>query len=350
MKRNTTVRYFLWISGLVLFCLVLNFGADWLFDVHSRTLMTRLGLDHQAAEGIVMVVFNLLAMPLVLLGAWGVARRLMAPIRRIATAAEDIRAGRLKQRIPCDVEDDELGRLVALLNGAFDEFDRNLERQKRFAANAAHQLRTPLSAMRSEGEICLSHSREAGEYREALESMLERVDGLSRLCEQLLELSRLDAPALRSQFVLYDPAAALQSLCDDFTVVASARAVTLRVQVDAGIHILGIPELFTETAANLLDNAIRHAPDGGDVQLTWGAREAANAVLRVVDDGPGIPEDLRSMLFEPFAQGISGKGTGLGLAIVAEIARLHGARAEICNRVGSGACVCIAWPVACAAS
>ena len=347
MKRCATVRYFLWIAGLVVFCLALNFGADALFDRYSEAWISMLGLRHQAAEGLVMVFCNLAAAPVVLLAAWWVARHAMAPLRRIATAAEEIRAGQLKRRIPCDREDDEWGRLAGLLNGAFDEYDRNLDRQRRFAANAAHQLRTPLAVMRGAGEICLAHAKDSADYRRTVEDMLERLQGLTRLCEQLLELSRVGTPALRSQFVVHDPAASLRTLCDDYATVASVRGIRLRADIAPGVRIRGVPELFTESAANLLDNAVRHAPDGGEVALEWQVRDGA-AGLCVEDTGPGIPGPLRESVFEPLAQGRPPgmrQGTGLGLAIVAEIARLHDARAAVGTGGLGGARVCVAWPM-----
>lgn len=347
MKRCATVRFFVWIVGLVVFCLALNLAADGLFDAHSRRLLDALGLEHQAAEGLVVLVCNLVAMPFVLLAAWWVARLAMAPLRRIAKAAEEIRAGQLKRRIPCDREDDEWGRLAGLLNDAFDEYDRNLDRQRKFAANAAHQLRTPLAVMRGAGEICLAHAKDAADYRRTVEDMLERLQGLTRLCEQLLELSRVGMPALRSQFVAHDPASSLRTLCDDYATVASARGIRLRADIAPGARIRCIPELFAESVANLLDNAVRHAPDDGEVALEWQVRDGA-AGLCVEDNGPGIPAHLRESAFEPLAQGRPPgmkQGTGLGLAIVAEIARLHDARAAVGTGALGGARICLTWPL-----
>lgn len=348
MKYRMTVRYFLWITGFMFFCMVLSFGVDWFAERHPPAWLRNTGLDNETIGVVIGLSSGLLILPFVLLAAWLVANRLLQPLRRIAGAAEKIGRGHLGERIASANDDDELGRLAAVLNRAFDEYDRNLERHKRFAAHAAHQLRTPLAAIRNTGEICLAHAHEESEYREAVESMLERVAGLTRLCEQLLELGRLDSPVLRSRFVRFDPAKAFQTACEDFAPVARSRGIALNCNLEPGVPIDGVPELVAEVAANLLDNAIRHAPEGGEVSLTWRCRDGDMAEMSIEDDGPGVPEAIRETAFEPFGhcgQTSSTHGSGLGLAIVAAIARLHGARPAISDRPKGGARVRLAWPV-----
>lgn len=348
MKYRMTVRYFLWITGFMFFCMALAFGVDWFAERHPPAWLRSTGLNNETIGVVIGILCGVLILPFVLLAAWGVANRLLEPLRRIAGAAERIGTGHLEERIASANEDDELGRLAAVLNRAFDEYDRNLERHKRFAAHAAHQLRTPLAAIRNTGEICLTHAHGEGDCREAVETMLERVASLTRLCEQLLELSRLDSPVLRSQFVRFDPAPAFRTACEDFAPVARSRRIALNNHVEAGLGIDGVPELVTEVAVNLLDNALRHAPDGGEVSLIWRRRDGNMAEMCVEDNGPGVPEAIRETAFEPFGhcgQTSPVRGSGLGLAIVAAIARLHGARPAISDRPQGGALVRLEWPV-----
>jgi signal transduction histidine kinase len=291
-------------------------------------------------------IYTLVALPFVLMAAWMIAKRLLAPIRRIVAAAERISGGRLKERIAYDHPDDELGHVVATLNKAFDEYDENLERQKQFAANAAHQLRTPLTAMRSAGEICLAHARTPEQYRDAMASMLERIERLSRTCEQLLELSRMDSPALRARLTRCNPAEAIRKMAEEFAPVAKSRGIALHAAIANDITAEGIPDLLGELVGNLLDNAIRHAPENGVVNLFWRTTGGGTAELCVEDNGPGIPDAMRDGVLQPFHQGVHphAGGAGLGLAIVSEIARVHSGTVRIARSELGGARISVTLP------
>ncbi len=344
MKYRLTIRYFLWISGFMLFCYLLNTAIDLFNDYHPISWIG--DSANELRESTVALLLNLLSLPFVLFVAWLVARRLIAPFRSIVESAERIGAGQFKERLAYHHPGDELGRMVSTLNKAFDEYDANLDRQKRFAANAAHQLRTPLAVMRSAGEICLAKDRTPEHYRDTVGAMLDKIDRLSRTCEQLLELSRLDTPAMRARLARLDPAPEIREACDQFASFAHNRGIALGAHVATGVCIDGISGLIGEIAGNLLDNAIRHAREGGHVDLRWQLATAETAELSVEDDGPGISPSIRSNLFEPFAQaGESQKGsTGLGLALVAEIVRLHRGVVQVETSPLGGARLVARWP------
>ena len=346
MKNRITTRYFLWIAGFLFLYYALFTTFDAINDAYINKLIRETEPGGQLREYGVNFLYTLAALPFVLLTAWMIAKRLLAPIRRIVAVAEKISGGRLKERISYDHPDDELGKVVATLNRAFDEYDENLERQKQFAANAAHQLRTPLTAMRSEGEICLAHARTPEQYREAMAAMLERIGRLSRICEQLLELSRMDLPAMRTRLSPCNPADVIRKTSDEFAPVAQSRGIALRINIANDLSIVGSPELISEMAGNLLDNAIRHAPENGVVRLRWQKTNENAVSLSVEDNGPGIPEALRGDVLQPFHQGDRPRagGAGLGLTIVSEIARVHGGSVQIGESDLGGALVSIALP------
>ena len=346
MKHRLTIRYFLWIAGFMLFCYALNTAIDYVNDHDPINWIIKDQSGAQLRETTVSLIYNLAALPFVLLAAWFVSRRLLAPLHRIAIAAEKISGGNLGERIAYKHPGDEIGRVVTALNRAFDGYGESLERQKRFAANAAHQLRTPLTAMRSVGEVCLRDERAPAEYRETITAMLERLERLTRTCEQLLELSRLDTPTMRERMNAFDPAETFRAVTDAFTPVAQDRRITLRAELAGGIQVNGNPELIAEIAGNLLDNAIRCAPEHGEVLIFWKRAGALTAEFGVEDNGPGIPEDMRARVFEPFNQGgqPSDGGAGLGLAIVAEIARVHGGSVKIEKSPIGGARIAVMLP------
>lgn len=345
MKHRLTIQYFLWITGFMFFCYLLNTTFDFVND-HYPIPWIRQGPVGELRESTVNLLMNLLMLPFVLLVAWLVARRMLSPLRRIADSADRISAGRLKERLSYPHPGDELGRMVVTLNKAFDEYGANLERQKRFSANVAHQLRTPLAAMRGAGEICLTHPRAVEHYQETIASMLERIERLSRICEQLLELSRLDTPSMRARLGAIDPAGVIQEAGKEYAPVAQSRGVELRFDLQAGIQIDGIPDLIAEVVSNLSDNAIRHAPVHGVVMIRWRLSDGNQPELLVEDNGPGIPESMRESLFEPFHREAQSRdtGSGLGLALVAEIARLHGASVLVGTSPLGGALLGVVFP------
>jgi two-component system sensor histidine kinase QseC len=267
----------------------------------------------------------------------------LAPLARLARQIE------LRQpdsTTPFDVEraPTEIQPVLAALNGLQARVRAALERERRFTADAAHELRTPLAALKVHAQN-LARATTAAEQTASLERMLAGLDRTIHLAEQMLALSRATATG-----ELAVTEVSLRSLVAEAidTLQARLRERQVRVAVtcappESPITVRGDRQKLASLVGNLLDNAVRHAPSGSVIDVALGERDG-EAVLSVTDRGPGIPPELRERVFESYYRipGTSGSGSGLGLAIVREVAALHRARAEIDDAVdGPGARVTV---------
>lgn len=243
--------------------------------------------------------------------------------------------------------DAELPREVRPLVGALNQFNERLrtlfERQSQFIADAAHELRTPLAALKA--RIALGLRAEApAEWRQTLEQAAQHSDRLIQLANQLLSMARIESGAraiAEGGAQRIDLSQLARELGLAMAPLAHARGVALALEAERPVWIDGEPTLLNELLNNLIDNALVHTPAGGNLIL----RTLAPAVLEVEDDGPGIPEAEHERVFERFyRRGAPGSGAGLGLAIVGEICRAHQARISLHQASPHGLRVRVAFP------
>jgi two-component system, OmpR family, sensor kinase len=280
------------------------------------------------------------------------ARRALQPVDDIVARARGIGEANLAERLPHPGSGDELGRLVETLNAMLERVERGVETQRRFTADASHELRSPLSRMRAELEVTLRRPREALEYEEALRSCLEEVEGLSRLTEELLTLAHLDAdrdsrPA---------PAVPLLPIVDDALRRVGRQAERRGVRVSVGprspqVEVRASPMAVGVALTNLLDNALKFSPAGSEVNIGVSV-DGAEAVIAVSDSGPGIAAGDVPALFDRFHRGAAARladapGSGLGLAICKAAVERHGGRIAAENGREGGARFSIRLPLAC---
>jgi len=335
MKTPLRLRMFFWLVALLMLFVAFQFAIFSIIEFRAWLHHPGENLRDHLMEAVMGVVWDLAALPILIGVAWWISRRMIRPIQTITVAADNICSGHFEDRISTvNMPDDEMRRMATTINAAFDYYHDAVERLRRFSGDASHQLRTPLASMQSVGEVALSRDRSPEEYRQALANMLEEVRRMSRVTEQLLRLARLDRTEVRSSFIRLDlgqvahrTAVIFQPLCDE-------KRVSLRVETENGLQILGHEDLLIEMMANLLDNALRLTPDGGDILLKAESESTGEVLLTVADTGPGIAPELAELVFELFGQvpGSRQTGAGLGLAIVAAIAKVHGGRAEL-NRM-----------------
>ena len=268
-----------------------------------------------------LAVLLLLGLPLTVAvagaGGYVLARGALSPLHRMAERARAINAANLDERLPIDSPRDELGRLAAVFNDTLGRLESSFTQMRQFTADVSHGLRTPLTAIRSVGEVGLREHRDAGAYERVIQSMLEETDRLTRLIDRLLLVSRAD----RGDLALAHRPVELAALADDVAahlgVLAEEKRQSLTVEQAARPRCLGDPIALRQAVINLVDNAIRYTPAEGDIRLRV-AVSSGNAVLEVGDTGPGIPDRDRSRLFDRFyrgAQGGAAGGSGLGLSI-----------------------------------
>jgi len=291
--------------------------------------------------GLFLVALTLLMGGATFLGAAWLAGRAIRPVYEVIDQAEVIRAGSLDRRIHAYAEVREYRRLVDVLNGMLGRLQSAFDAQRRFTADASHELRSPLTAMRGELELALRRERQPEEYRRVLESTLEEVVRLSRISEDLLVLARSDSGALRPRREEVSVAEVAGRVVDRLRGQAREKGVAL-VMSDAGETRAPVdPGLVGQAVWNLVDNALKYAPDGGRVDVRVG-REGAEIVIDVEDSGPGfqVPSEAFRRFFREDAartHGTASDGTGLGLAIVRAVAEAHGGTASAENRPGGGA-------------
>ena len=252
-------------------------------------------------------------------GGWWLARRALAPVSDMAVRARAITAERLSERLPVCDPHDEFGQLAGVFNDTFTRLQQSFEQLRRFTADASHELRTPLTVLRSVGEVGLQKSRDADGYREVIGSMLEETERLTRLIESLLTLSRFESGHAPLNFAFVDISALVCSVVECLRVLADEKSQTLSVECEPELGANVDSTLLRQAMMNLVDNAIKYTPVGGQIRVTL--RHAQHQVwIEVMDSGPGIPAEHQAKIFERFYRVDTGRardmgGVGLGLAI-----------------------------------
>ena len=240
----------------------------------------------------------------------------------------------------------EITPLVVALNALFDRLRQSLEQERRFTADAAHELRTPLAAVKTQAQVALGATGEAERAR-ALAHVIGGTDRATRLTEQLLVLARLDPQtALPPGRTVDLPALARQGVAE-IAPAASAKGVEVGLAAGEAAPVAGDAVLLGVLLRNLLDNAVRYTPAGGEVEVSL-RRTDGGVALAVADNGPGIPEAERDRVFDRFHRllGTGEAGSGLGLSIVRRIADLHRARIVLTGGPGGrGLQVEVVFPI-----
>jgi heavy metal sensor kinase len=266
------------------------------------------------------------------LGGHWLSRRALTPVDQITRAARSIGAQDLSQRLSVLHTGDEVERLADTLNEMLGRLEAAFQRVTQFTADASHELRTPVSVMRTNAEITLRKPRSEAEYREALLRILDESEKVSRLIEQLLALARADSGSAALQMGRTDLNAAIASACREASVLAEAKQLQFSQSIpENAMWVQGDSSSLERLFMILLDNAVKYTPSGGRVDVRLGSDDGF-AVADVRDSGSGIaPEDVPHV-FDRFyradrARSRESGGTGLGLAIGRWIAEAH--RGEI---------------------
>lgn len=292
----------------------------------------QLGLDRNEIDEPLAGFLTALALagPVVLLVAAGggylLAGRVLAPVATITKLAARIGAGDLSARLQLDLPDDELGRLARTFDAMLARIDDAFERQRRFTGDAAHELRTPLSLMRSQVDLALARPRSATAYRDALQAFDGDLERMTALVGTLLTLARSDVGQLVPERAPFDLADTIHLVREQYAAVAADAGVTL-VEETVATPIVADEDLLVQLLVNLIDNALAHTPAGGTITL--GCRPwDGQALLWVTDTGHGIAPEHLNRVFDRFYRIDAGRtrqhgGAGLGLAICKAIAEAH---------------------------
>lgn len=292
------------------------------------------------------------ALLLASIGGYFLARKSLAPVVEMGERAAHINAENLSERLPVGNERSELGSLARTFNELLARLDVSFEQQRRFMADASHELRTPVAIVCGESEVALSQAaRSPEEYRESLTILHDEGRRLTRIVEDLFTLARADAGQYRlapATFYLDETVAecvrAVRSL-------AAQHGVNIRHEHGEEMPMRGDEGLVRHMLLNLLDNAIKYTPSGGEVRAEL-AREGDGYAIRIIDTGGGIPVDALPHIFERFYRadkarsrnGGAGGGAGLGLSIASWIAEAHGGRVTLERSDKSGSTFLISLP------
>jgi len=300
-----------------------------------------------------LVTLLAIGLPLSLLaalaGGYLLAGRALEPVATITTLAASIGGSGedLHARLNLDLPDDELGRLARTFDAMLDRIEGTFERQRRFTADAAHELRTPLSVMRGEVDHALARSRTPEEYRASLHDLDADLERLTGLVGALLTLARADRGTLTLSRTHFDLAELIGTVAEQYEEPLAQAGISPRTDTSA-TPIDADQDLLVQVLVNLLDNALAHTPTGGTVSV--GCRpDGARARLWVADTGVGIASEHLPNIFERFYRVESNRprasgGVGLGLNICRSIVQAHGGTIELTSSVGHGTRVEIVLP------
>jgi heavy metal sensor kinase len=297
---------------------------------------------------IIMAISGVLVTFLASLGGNFILRQALRPVRSVVETARKISAEDLSLRIDARKRRDEIGELVDTVNDMIARLDKSVRKIKQFSGDVSHELRTPLTIIRGEVEVLLRKERSPEEYRKTLRSALEETHNLEAIIDDLLFLSRLEAIAGTSFQKPVGLDEALLGVVESREPSAKAKGLRLKIAHADEAGIKGDEGLLTRMIANLLDNAIRYTPAGGEVEVDLEKKEGT-CVLTVRDTGIGIPEEAIPSIFDRFyvvdgSRSRETGGSGLGLSIVKHVAEIHGARIEVESEVGKGALFRIVFP------
>jgi len=259
-----------------------------------------------------------------------VARRLDA----INRSSEAILAGDLARRIPVGEPGDEFDELAANLNRMLDRLESLMRGMREVADDIAHDMRSPISRLRSRSEVTLMGPPDAGAYRQALEQTVKDADDVLAMLNALLKIALAESGEPRDRFTEVDVAAVVRDTAEVYEPLAEDKGIALEVGAPAPVRLRGEPHLLSQAVANLLDNAVKYVPAGGHVRVS-AESDGRRARVVVADDGPGIPESFREKAFDRFSRleaSRSAPGSGLGLSLVRAVVRLHGGTVTLADR------------------
>jgi two-component system OmpR family sensor kinase len=282
----------------------------------------------------------LLMLPMVLLlcvgGGYLLAGRALRPIESVTAELDAIGPANLGSRLTVPPVADEVARLTAVINALLERLERSSATERRFASDAAHELRTPLAVLRTGLEVALARDRSPAENRAALGAAHLEVLSLCRIADELLMLSRLNGEVMVDRQRL-NLRALLTEIAATVGPLAQAREIKLSVKAPDDVFVNGNAAHLRRLIVNLLDNALKFTPAGGSIEV--GLKSDANrAILRVADTGEGIHPAELPHIFDRFFRGAGspGDGSGLGLSLCREIARAHGGDIAAANLPAGG--------------
>ena len=272
-----------------------------------------------------------------------VTKRMLSHVRKITEAASRIGHSDLSERVPATQRNDEVSQLAHTLNGMLDRIESSMHQLHTITDALAHDLRSPLTAIRGKLEMSVSHT-ENEEQTEPIVSAIEELDQLTDFLNKSLDVAEARADALRLTRTEIDLSRLVETMADLYEPSMAERGIRIRVSGESGVAVNGDEGLIHRMIANLLDNELKHLAPGSNVSITLQSRDDM-AVVKVEDDGRGFEPEILEHLFLGRVKGRTSSGHGLGLAFVDAVVQAHGGMVEAINREVRGARIVVSLPL-----
>jgi signal transduction histidine kinase len=267
---------------------------------------------------------------------------MLGHVREITEAASRIGQSDLSRRVPTSKRNDEVGHLALTLNHMLDRIESSVHQLHTITESLAHDIRSPLTAIRGKLEIVLSSDLKV-EPSEQIVSVIDELDRLSEFLNTSLDVAEANADALRLSRTNVDLDELVRIMIDLYEPSLSEKGLRVNLRSAGPVVVLADAALLHRVIANLLDNELNHVPASCTVSITLAATEDA-ATLVLEDDGPGFSSEIGRQVFKQRVKGRDSKGHGLGLAFVEAVVRAHGGSVTASNRPTGGASLSIIWP------
>ena len=283
-----------------------------------------------------------------LAGGWIATQSALQPVRRLTTAVRRIvRTGRTDERVPVSDHNDEIDELTVHFNAMLDRIEGLVASMRGALDNVSHDLRTPLTRLRGASELALAAPPDLERYRDALADSVEETDRVLVMLNTLMDISEAESGAMPLQRASVSLADVLTRAVDLYRDVAESKGISLTGDAGGEALVSGDAVRLEQVAANLIDNAVKYTPRGGQV-FAEARREGDSAVLRIRDTGPGIPPDELPRIWDRLFRGDRSRaerGLGLGLSLVKAIVEAHGGSVGAASEPGHGATFTVSLPL-----
>lgn len=289
--------------------------------------------------------------PLVVLLAavigWVMVRRALEGVERVRQTAAEIAGGSFDARVPLRGNNDELDRLASGFNEMIERIAKLLSEMREMMDNIAHELRSPITRIRGTAELSLTNPSTETNYEEVLGLVVEECDGLLEMINTMLDISESEVRAAEPVLEQIDLGQMIEVACELFQPVFQEKSLIVHRDCNANCGVRGDTNKLQRAIANILDNAIKYTPEGGQIWICM-QKEPEEACLTIRDSGPGIPEEDLPRVFERFYRGYktrSTPGSGLGLSLAKVVVAMHGGTLEICSPAEGGTSIELVLPL-----
>ncbi|KUK81701.1 MAG: Signal transduction histidine kinase [Mesotoga prima] len=265
---------------------------------------------------------------LAVLGGFYMAKKSLEPVERITLLAEEISVEKLNKRLNLTLPNDELGHLASTFDGMLERLEESVKKQRQFTSDAAHELRTPLTAIRSIVDVTLHRDRDSDEYVNALVQIQNEIERLSSIIDDLLVITRLENSLQKGDYKVFPAGVLIEDVLDTIAVLAKEKNIDIMTEIPSDLEIAGDRQKLSRAIFNLVDNAIKYTPEGGQIRISGEKDQSREEVeILIEDSGIGIPVDEIDKIFDRFYRVDKARsetrGTGLGLSIAQEIVKAH---------------------------